>query len=122
MKNKKITLYMIIIKEDNEYKVHTITATKDQCLEYVEKYSRIKYQQHFDSWCDCHNIKDHDEIAWRLYCRNVLSEIMEDVYFKKRIYSIEEVAEIFRSVNKYVPIGCSYESSIEKLTRINKES
>lgn len=118
---KKIKLYAIstapVTATDEEFRKNIVTfvKTKPDILEYVNKKLIVDHYDHYKSWCRFHNLNEESLEAQIAYLDKV-GHTWEDTSkysFKRYVYSIDEIASIFRIVNKCPPVGASYETDTE---------
>lgn len=109
---RKVTLYMVVLKESPTKlpRFYCITSTKEDAEEYVEAITRAENLQHFLSWCELHDKKS--ETAWEEYSRVVIGPYRKYGIIKMQ-YKVKDIASLFRMYNKCVPLGCSFEDSME---------
>ena len=117
---KKISLYVIskssIEATDEEFRQNIVTFVpkKNQILEYINKKLIVNHYDHYKQWCNLNALVDTVE-AEKEYiktCGKTWDDYAQYT-FKKFTYTIDEIASIFRIMNKCIPVGASYETNSE---------
>ena len=112
--NKNI--FYTVKRLDNPTRIYTITKTKKEAEEYINKILFIEHKQDFESWCFYQKIKPEDmPTAWVKYFNTRLSseEKLKYRYYKVK-YNDYEIAAILRLFCNCTPIGCSFDAPFEK--------
>lgn len=122
--NINIVLYMVtnspILLTNSPLTIFTITQTKTQAQEYLNKKIVLDNKEHFDFWCGLHNKDPHSKETWFDYALNVVN--YKDYYILETAYTIKDIAQIFRTMKGCVPIGCSFDEPIELVRMLNNLS
>lgn len=126
---RKMKFYIVTDSTDLKYetkldsgdsRIYTITTEFKECKEFIDTMLYYKHFNHFENWCNCHNLDCKLDSSWNKYVEDVLSEYEEDKYYIGEIrVSKKELATIMRLYYHYIPMGCSYESSYE-IDMLNK--
>lgn len=118
---KKISLYVIskapLKSSDEEFRKNIVTfvVKKNQILEYINKKLIVNHYDHYKQWCELQKLNENTaeaEAAYIKMCGQNWSEYGQYT-FKKFTYTINEIASIFRIMNKCVPVGATYETNSE---------
>jgi len=109
-KNKKIKYYCVRYTA-NPNVIITVTDTKKEAEEYINKLLYIKNKEHFDNWCFYKNIKDEQkENAWIQYFNTVVPKEDLAMYcITEMYYTKAELAAIVRMFCGCKAIGCSFD-------------
>lgn len=120
-KDKKIKLYFVedvnnLFLDENQTTINVlcVTKNKDEALEYINKKIYEDNYNHFGMWCNLNNVKVSQD-AWKTYYKTVLQN--ENPYIAVTVnidYSM--ISSIFRIFYGCKPIGCSFDTLLEKLT------
>ena len=107
-RNKKTAFY--VVKNINQPNILlTITNTKKQCDEYINKLLLKENYNDFNSWCFYQKIA-MDPIAWVKYYNTRLSDEQKSKYMIQKIYYRDfELAAILRMFCGCKAIGCSFD-------------
>jgi hypothetical protein len=123
--HKKIILYLITNKVDiakkdklDDVLCYSITTTKQEAEECINRLLFIEHRQHFLAWCANKNITIAnpyypDQKIWELYYKLVWSDEPIPYIIQRVEYNLKSIASIFRMFNNTPPIGCSYETEME---------
>ena len=93
----------------------TITETKSQSEEYVNRRLYLEHKDHFISWCGLREIDANEKSSWENYIYSTENISFNKYSISKITYKLSDIAMIFRMFNSCVPIGASYENQIEVL-------
>lgn len=113
MKEVKVPLFTVLLREDPRISF-TVTKTKEEAFEYVNRKVRHDHSSHFVAWCDLHNYKADSPEAWNSYKYTVLSK--EDFYkykVQKIKFPFNKILSIMRIYFGYLPLGCSFDDPME---------
>jgi hypothetical protein len=91
----------------------TITETKSQSEEYVNRRLYLEYKEHFISWCGLREIDANEKSSWEKYIYSTENISFNKYSISKITYKLNDIAMIFRMFNSCVPIGTSYEHQLE---------
>lgn len=109
----KIKLY-VLINTDNKNIFLTITNKLSQALEYAENLIKLNHGIHFINWCEAHNFAVDDVKAWNTYFNDCITDDEKLKYKALKIsYSKNDIASIMRMFIGCVPLGCSFDTSLE---------
>lgn len=93
-------------------KFYTIATKYSNCFDYLVKLTCLENKDHYNQWCEIHNLNNNDELSSLEYVKAV--GLSKNYSILKVFYSLEDIAIWLRLVNSCIPIGCSYESPIER--------
>lgn len=114
-KKSSVVLYMVVdspvLSASTPSHIFTVTETKKQAQEYVNKRIVLENKEHFDAWCELRNKNNKVETTWAFYAENIIT--YKGYYILEINYLIKDIAQIFRTMNGCTPIGCSFDESIE---------
>lgn len=114
---RKLTFYAVsdgdVDKPLEEKIIYCITYRRNECEHYIDVAYRLKYNSHYVAWCDLHQLDYTKESSWEKYKDIVLSE-RSDFAIYKLIYTPEQIAVAFRMFNCCTPIGCYFETELER--------
>ena len=116
---KKIKLFLVTLAEDDHCeKLFTVTCKRKQAEEYINKRIYIDSKEHFDAWCglkgfDCSKGGKDFYRAWAKYFNDVIAENPPKYKIIGLTYDASGVALMCRIYDRCLPIGCSYDESIE---------
>lgn len=120
---KKIRCY-IVKNILNPLKIYTLTTTKKEAEEYINKRLFLENQEDFDSWCFYHKVPENERDSyWPQYFNKRLSpeKKLQYTYFKA-YYTLDEVCSMIRMFCGCQPIGCSYDTDYENLYISKKQT
>lgn len=106
--------------DPSEINFLTITAKKDECVEYINRRLLLESKQHFSSWCSLRDLDSKDPENWKAYIAFTGNVSMSKYVISKVKYKMTDVATIFRMFNDCIPIGVSYETDSEMLNFMQK--
>lgn len=119
-RDKKIKLYFVedvnnLFLDENEtiLNILCVTKNKKEALEFINKKIYSDHYNHFGVWCNLKNLQVSQD-AWNLYYSTVLQN--ENPYITVTVnvdYSM--ISSIFRIFYGCKPIGCSFDTMLEKL-------
>ena len=120
-KNRKTTFY--VVKNINQPNILlTITNTKKQCDEYINKLLLNENYNDFSSWCFYQKIV-MDPIAWVKYYNTRLNDEQKGKYVIQKIYYRDfELSAILRMFCGCKAIGCSFDMKEENAYVENKKA
>lgn len=113
-KNKKVYLYAVV-KKDNSKNFLTLTLSKDEAIEYIKNLLKILNFSHFNSWCLLKEVDVNDDKSWTEYLAVCASEQLEEYSIVKVSYLFKDIVAMIRMFGHCIPIGCSFDTAIEKL-------
>ena len=79
---------------------------------------KTKNFDHFKSWCELRELDFKEPLSWELY-KNFVRMDLSGYRIRKFKFDKKELASILRMNYGCVPLGCSYESEMEKIILIN---
>lgn len=113
MRDSKITLFTVLLRSDPRVSF-TLTQTKNDAVEYINKKVRRDHWDHFSMWCEYHNHKVDSAEAWQEYKYTVLSkEDFIKYQIKKLKFPLSKILAIMRIYFEYLPLGCSFDDPME---------
>lgn len=122
-KPKQITLFAVtqnyidtdVAVRPEDLVFYTLTSTRQEAEEYINKRLYIENKQHFKSWCELRELDFLDVDSWFAYVDSggLTDEKLIKYIITKVRYRVRDVATVFRMHNKSIPIGTSYEEAIE---------
>ena len=123
MREKKFKFYAVVDNIDEEApienrRVYTITHKLNDAFYYIDIAYRFKYESHFQSWCSCRDLEPNEK-AWSEYKSIVLEDRNEFAVYEL-LYTLPQIATIFRMFNNCTPLGCDYETDYEQQYFIDK--
>lgn len=118
---KKIALYAIskapLGSNDSEFRANIVTfvVKKNQIAEYINKKLIVSHYDHYKQWCELNSLKEDSEQAESAYIKTCGPNWCEynEYTFRRFVYNIDELASLFRIMNKCAPVGTSYETDAE---------
>ena len=101
----------------------TITNSRKEALEFIDRYLLLNCKEHFVSWHNIHKanpikaayevfLRDDAKESWDEYKQEVASEwsfLIHKIKYRKK-----DVAMFLRMLNGCMPMGCSYEGVAEQ--------
>lgn len=104
-------------------RILSITPTRKEALEYIDKRIMVNNTDHFVSWCSVHGLDRLNSSSWKKYRQTVLHEsVFREFTLIELIYGKDDIARIFRLMYGYIPVGASYEEPVEYLNVLEKLS
>ena len=114
-KDKKIVAYAVITKQIKN-KFLTITKNTFEAYEYVMLLLKLQHQCHFDSWCLTRKLDKDNPNNWLVYYENCIEDEEKDNFQIIKIkYHIRDVLAILRMFGNCFPLGCSFDTDVERL-------
>lgn len=111
--NKKVILYTAF-EISNPQQILTITPNKEDALDYILKFLRIKHFDHFKMWCELRGLDVSTENAWLEYFNSCIDNQERRQYaVAKRKYTLNQVAAIMRMFGGCMPLGCTFDTPAE---------
>ena len=124
-KKNKIKLFVVAPNNELEEFSHikeiiflTITATKEESEEYINKRVYLQKKSHYEQWCSLRDLQVTME-SWDKYIKLFPDELNKYVILELE-YDYKNVATVFRMFNGCVPIGTSYEDPAEAMLILQK--
>lgn len=113
IKNKKVKFYAAMDREAAKSESHgmlTITATKDEALEYLNVYLKKIHSSHYTAWCDLHNLSSTNPMSWEKYFNECITPAEKHRYFIcRQTFRIKNLVVLLRMFGGCIPIGCSFD-------------
>lgn len=105
-------LRLYFLRDTENKRIHTITNTYQQALEYKEKLLQLDSCPHYTNWCWLHELNSKDISSWIRYKQivGVDDHYKLDVFY----YNKSEIASILRLNSGCIPLGCSFDTQVEK--------
>lgn len=124
LQGKLISLFSVVTKEDYDnliqcgikvpHKYLTLTTTPEECLEFIDTLEYEDHREHYIAWCEQRNLNFKEDESWRMYQEIVLGDTCDYAIFELKI-TWEDVIAFLRMFQGCVPLGCSFDRTIEKV-------
>ena len=93
--------------------IYTIVRTKAQARAYINKLIYIKYQHHYELWCDVHNENKDDVNTFYKYLGVIQENPFDDYTTVTYKYSLDGICSVLRMMGGCVPLDLWYEPDAE---------
>lgn len=117
-KPKDVDLYIVTLNyfpkdvDINKLIFYTITSTKEDCEEYINKRLFVENREHYESWCGLRGYDFKDMSKWKEYLTGGTVDLRKYI-ISKVTYKVKDIATIFRMFNNCTPLGTSYDNENE---------
>ena len=111
---KQVSYYAVIDNDLDVNNTHVYTASIDKkgCEEFIDKILLNQNINHYKSWCEMRQLDYKNSNSWKSYKEaSELSSLFKIIKIK---CPLNNLLALFRIYTGYKPIGCSYETNIEK--------
>ena len=111
---KRLKVYYVMREEEAGEKLLSIVNSKKEAREFSANYLRLEKGTHFLMWCNMRKLNPMLESSWLTYAANCISYEDLGSFKLRRVYlKGREVAEAFRVLCGFYPLGLSYEGPLE---------
>lgn len=130
--NIKFTFYAILDKDSAEKLVsgsrptdirfYTVTTKYSDCYDYLVRLTCVEKSSHYIHWCELQGKDSSSEMSAIDYVE--LMGISQNYCIMKVFYSLNDIAVWLRFANHCTPLGCRYETDLEReafLSLLNKQ-
>ena len=102
------------ILDINKVKVHTFAPSLEDAKEYINAMIKETYKEHFEAWCQCHDLDSKSIDVWLVYCEVVIgidtyNEIIMQYPISELRYPASRICMVLRTLTNCKELGCAFE-------------